>query len=41
VLSAVPIDDPTAAIILVIVQVPKGETDTVDTIWNTFFVGDL
>ncbi len=41
VLSAVPIDTPTAAIILVIVQVPKGETAIVDTIWNTFLVGDL
>ena len=41
ILSAVPIDNPTSAIILIIIQVPKGETDTVDAIWNTFFVGDL
>jgi hypothetical protein len=41
VLSAVPIDNPTASIILVITQVPAGETAIVDQIWNTFLVGDL
>lgn len=41
VLSAVPIDNPTAAIIVIVVQVPKGVTEPVDQIWNTFLVGDL
>jgi len=41
VLSAVSIADQGAYIILLEIQVPKGETDIVDRIWNTFLVGDL
>jgi serine protease Do len=40
VLAAVPIDDPSASIILVIVQVFGGDIDTVTQIWNTFLVLD-
>lgn len=38
VLSAVPIENQYAAIILMIIQVPAGVTDLVDQAWNTFFI---
>lgn len=41
VLSAVPVDNPSASIILLIIQVQKGDSTTVEHIWNTFIVGDL
>jgi serine protease Do len=41
VLSAVDINAPTSSIILVLVQVPKGDEDTVRLIWDSFLVGEL
>lgn len=41
VLSAIPIDNPTSAIIVIIVQVPKNDTDVINHILNTFYVGKL
>jgi serine protease Do len=41
VLSAVDINAPTSSIILVLIQVPKGEEDIVRLIWDSFLVGEL
>jgi serine protease Do len=41
VLSAVDINAPTSSIILVLIQVPKGDEDTIQLIWDTFLVGEL
>jgi serine protease Do len=41
ILSAVPIGNEATAIIVVIIQVPQGDTATVEQIWNTFIVGDF
>jgi serine protease Do len=41
VLSAVDIQVPTSSIIIVLIQVPKGDEDTVNLIWNSFLVGDM
>jgi serine protease Do len=42
VLTAVPISSPTSAIIVIYIQVPKGDTTIRDHIWNTFvIVGNL
>jgi hypothetical protein len=38
VLSAVDISDPTAAIIVIMVQTPPGDTDTVNKIMASFYV---
>jgi serine protease Do len=41
VLAAVPIGNETSSIIVLIIQVEKGDTETVERIWNTFLVFDL
>jgi hypothetical protein len=41
VLAAVPIGNEASSIIVVIIQVTKGDSETVEHIWNTFLVGDL
>ncbi len=41
VLSAVDIASPTSSIILVLIQVPKGDEDTIKLIWDSFLVGEL
>jgi serine protease Do len=41
VLSAVDINSPTSSIILLLIQVPKGDEDTVKLIWDSFLVGEL
>ena len=41
VLAAVPIANPTSAMIVITVQLPAGEDTTIDHIWNSFYVGDF
>jgi serine protease Do len=41
VLSGVDINAPTSSIILVLIQVPKGDEDTIKLIWDSFLVGEM
>lgn len=41
VLAAVPISTPTAAMIVIEIQLPAGYDDVRDHLWNTFYVGDF
>jgi serine protease Do len=41
VLSAVDIQAPTSSIIIVLIQVPKGDEDTINLIWDSFLVGEM
>jgi serine protease Do len=41
VLSAVDIQAPTSSIIILLVQVPKGDEDTIILIWDSFLVGEM
>jgi serine protease Do len=41
VLSAVDIQAPTSSIIILLIQVPKGDEDTIILIWDSFLVGEM
>jgi serine protease Do len=41
VLSAVDIQAPTSSIIILLIQVPKGDEDTIKLIWDSFLVGEM
>jgi serine protease Do len=41
VLSAVDIQAPTSSIIILLIQVPKGDEDTIMLIWDSFLVGEM